>query len=355
MVITAILYPNHLGDYPLDKVGVLVHPKWLSFCLEESDMIRMNPYYFYYIGMVLHPLAGLQIKDKSTTVLATLYSTESALDQLLSSTIIPLRTCKNAGSELRTAISSTIAKLTSQPDQEVTLFEIVNIRRALERFETVLAAELQTLNTYFVSQKGLYSTLDLIEGAEIIFPEKVRGRLPLETIEEIRQAGKCVAFEVSTAAGFHILRATEAVIREYYKVVVGNLPKQKSRNWGVYIMALRTHGADPKILFLLEQIKDMHRNPIMHPEDTLTNEEAITLLGIAQGVIVTMVKDMDSRLLASTASVPGPMAVPATPVAIASTRRPRRRRAITATPTAPPAAPATPVGSGTGSGGGGAP
>ena len=38
-------------------------------------------------------------------------------------------------------------------------------------------------------------------------------RLPDKAIEETRLAGRCLAFSLATAAGFHIARATESVVR----------------------------------------------------------------------------------------------------------------------------------------------
>jgi hypothetical protein len=95
------------------------------------------------------------------------------------------------------------------------------------------------------------------------------------------------------------VRATEAVIREYYRAVVGTVPKVKARNWGSYIKLLKTKGADSKIITVLEQIKDTYRNPIVHPGDVLEMEDAIILFGMAQGVIVSMMKDIVTRKAAS--------------------------------------------------------
>ena len=61
------------------------------------------------------------------------------------------------------------------------------------------------------------------------------------------------------------------------------------RNWGAYIRILRTKGADEKVIASLDQIRELHRNPVMHPEETLSSDEATTLFGIAQSAILAMV------------------------------------------------------------------
>ena len=86
-------------------------------------------------------------------------------------------------------------------------------------FETVLAAELQTLATYHASQKGIYSTPDLIERAENTLPESVRNKLPFDVVSDLRESGKCLAFDTATASGFHVLRAVESVLHAYYLAV----------------------------------------------------------------------------------------------------------------------------------------
>lgn len=134
-------------------------------------------------------------------------------------------------------------------------------------------------------------------------------------MNEVRQAGKCLAFELATSAGFHILRAAEDVIREYYGELAGTLPQKKSRNWGRYIDGLKKHGADLKVIAALEQIKDMHRNPIIHPEVTLTMEEAITLFGMVIGAMVAMVMELEKLRAAKAAAA----ATPAAPAAASGT------------------------------------
>src|SRR5258708_11784859 len=124
---------------------------------------------------------------------------------------------------------------------------------------------MQSLSTYFVSRKLGYETPLLIEEAENLLPESIREAIP-EAIPDLQQAGKCIAFDIPTAAGFHIIRATEGVIRLYYRHVVGTLPKPKMRNWGAYNKVLEQRGADKRITGFLDHIREYHRNPVLHPE-----------------------------------------------------------------------------------------
>lgn len=64
------------------------------------------------------------------------------------------------------------------------------------------------------------------------------------------------------------------------------------RNWGTYIKNLRKCGANEKILTALEQLKDLHRNPIIHPEAQIGIEEALSFMGITESVISAMLSEI---------------------------------------------------------------
>ncbi len=60
--------------------------------------------------------------------------------------------------------------------------------------------------------------------------------------------------------------------------------------------SLLASGADSKVTAALDQIRDLHRNPLMHPEDTLTLPEADALFGLAEAAIVAIIRDLQRRL-----------------------------------------------------------
>jgi hypothetical protein len=62
---------------------------------------------------------------------------------------------------------------------------------------------------------------------------------------------------------------------------------------------LKTSGASKQITDLLQIVKDNYRNPLMHPEDTLDVDEAISLFGLGQSVIEALYRDMLNRALIS--------------------------------------------------------
>src|SRR5438552_13467320 len=112
-----------------------------------------------------------------------------------------------------------------------------------------------------------------------MFPDEIRKELPGEAIHDIKQGARCFAFELPTAAGFHFLRAIEAVIHSFYDVLSNNAKRPKRAAMGIYIDELIKLNANAELVATLKQIKDLHRNPIIHPEETLDMIEAQMLMG----------------------------------------------------------------------------
>lgn len=163
------------------------------------------------------------------------------------------------------------------------------------KVKTLIEGELAIQAVYYVMPKRAYDTSRLVDYGAAVFSNEIQQWLTDEEMYDVLQAGKCIAFEVPTAGGFHLIRAAESVIRRYYRVVVGTLPKPKMRSWGTYVKKLRECGADPKVVAAIEQVKDFHRNPVMHPEEQLSGEEAVSLLGIVESLVSAIYRDLESR------------------------------------------------------------
>jgi len=216
-----------------------------------------------------------------------------------------LTVCVGSAARLRAAITAVVperwedlhAALTFPPgvvEEPVAFWKVNEVQMAAKEFETVLAAECQVMDTYFVSKKGTYSTADLIERAHHQVPPAYRPGLPEFTRADLDQAGRCLAFDLPTAAAFHLLRGTEAVLRQYYERIVPGTKRAapKMRNWGVYLKLLKEHGAEPRVTSLLDHLKDSYRNPVLHPEENYTDERAQLLFGVCISALGMMIEEM---------------------------------------------------------------
>jgi hypothetical protein len=114
-----------------------------------------------------------------------------------------------------------------------------------------------------------------------------------EALFDAMEAGKALAYELATACGFQAFRATESVLKRYYGQMTGKPASPKVRNIGVYINCMRqAKVGDERILSIMKQMADLHRNPLIHPEAVLTMDEAVTILGIARSAITAMLAEL---------------------------------------------------------------
>ncbi len=255
-------------------------------------MKQFNPHQFYMWGQSLQSVTNLNVEGNAIlkNVLWPLYSAKTAAAAIWGQTILPLPLSKAAALELWNAIRVTVPDDFSNVDQEKTVpfYELWNIKSSATKFETILAAELQGANTYSVSQKGIYSTADLIERAENALGEATTSVIEKGALVDFGAAGRCLAFELPTASGFHTMRATESVLRQYHRLLLVVPASKKSPEMATCIDQLIKAGEDKKVMESLHHIRELHRNPLMHPEDFLVMDQALQLFDIAKSAITTM-------------------------------------------------------------------
>lgn len=82
------------------------------------------------------------------------------------------------------------------------------------------------------------------------------------------------------------------MLHSYFDAVHGDLdhPKENNRNMGIYINLLdEKELGEKRVRVALRDLKDLHRNPLIHPgHDLDTVEEAIDLLGAIRAAIGAM-------------------------------------------------------------------
>jgi hypothetical protein len=267
-------------------------------------MLRSNTYQFYHFCSQVQPLKSLHQpgqKVKVFEMILDLWHGIEALNKLLNDEIIPvpLRMSGVAAKKAVEAIQVIAGpefpkRFPENSDGEIDEYSLYSLKEKINELEIVLSHELPQVDTYCLSRKAIYDTSELVEHADKIIPAQLMERISDEAIYELRQAGRCLAFECPTAAAFHLLRATETVLRTYFVALVKEEPKK--RDWGYYIDTLKKSSAPEKVTGVLDQIRQVHRNPTIHPEDVLSMDEAIVLFGICQSAIVAMASDLQSIL-----------------------------------------------------------
>lgn len=290
-------------------------------------MKTVNLPFIYQLGAEMHALLRLDYKAEYKArfdILGASLDVRSSVRRLLNE-YPALTTCRKPGEDVILAINKVwewYHKMGEEenPDWDVSDFSVdfmfKEVLKQTRNFEAILKADLlENLVAYHPQQKAIYSTALLIAHAENALHPQDLQKLEQKTIQEIRESGKCLAFDTYTASGFHMIRALELVLHEYYVVICKpENANKRLNNWAAYLSPLYKLCADKcatlskeekshvkKVYYLLQQIKDLDRNDIMHPETVLNETEALKLFDVAKTAIMVMAEKLPNKLQVETA------------------------------------------------------
>ncbi len=169
--------------------------------------------------------------------------------------------------------------------------EAQELRKIIMSLEKTFWAEAEGIHCFFTTDKKI-SIDKLTSYYETLFPNGVFGELSEIAKYDVKEAGMCIAFGRSTAAAFHILRATEDILRMLYYCCVKR-GRVKVLTWGNITKDLEKKRKKPSnaIMKNLDYIRSNFRNPTIHPEVRHDIEEAQSLFILCIDVISKMIKD----------------------------------------------------------------
>jgi hypothetical protein len=290
----------------------------------ECDVERINQYATYDLGKLFSRFVRTQQDVSSASAFYDVMQARGTLHRLLMEGVpMQLGLSRGPAQELLRSLDAIFdAHFSEIKDNKQTIrFPDTNdppipswrwdsAAYALERFETVLQEELREATTYFVPQRGIYSTAALVDGADRTFPEEISAFIPQKALSEWRSAGRCLAFNLLSASGFHVARAVESGLESYYQFYCKK-PGKTLRSWHDYIEALTKVSndpkPDPKTLAELKQMKEDYRNPIVHPRVVLSEADARMLFNNGESLVIAMAQELKQ----ATASMsPSPSIVP---------------------------------------------
>ncbi len=291
-------------------MGLAVSPHEY-FYAEDKAMNSVNLWGFYAIGGQVRRLASLKPNNSLAECHSLLIDAEQALNFLLyNEDMLPLEDCRSLGGVLWNQIVGQVQRAKDEPETPLGDTTCTALQEALKAFDIVLRNTLGTAPAYFVVPKGILSTAKLVNSAEEMLSKNVLAKLSEVAISDIRAAGRCLAFNLPTSVGFHIIRALEAVVVDYIVRKTGGKPLK--RDLGAYVTTLEKEGANPDVTFVIDQIRRLHRNPLMHPEDVLNPDEAIDLFLLCRSAINATVADMEAKGLFIVAT-PASLTIPGLP------------------------------------------
>jgi hypothetical protein len=205
--------------------------------------------------------------------------------------VLNLPVTETAAQELR-LLRDELEKL---PKKATVGQELANkVKIACDKLDATLDAELKLRSAFVVTPKRL-SQDHLLRSPGDLFAPNVFQKLPILARFDFTEAGKCIAFGLPTAAAFHIMRATEGVLRFYYCSIVKR-NRVKHLLWNDIVQHLRRrHHPPPKALTdNLDNLRVNFRNPTQHPEARYDIDEAQDLFFISIDVVNRMIKNLQT-------------------------------------------------------------
>ena len=256
-------------------------------------MIRINGSALISLGEILQDLLHVKPQQPAKENLLPLLGGGLLLANFLDrDNAFQLRVSQKKGQELQQCLDKLGQK--KLPD-ELNHTDVAILTRLVNEFQMIVKEELNVANLYLVLRKRGYSTEALIESPSDIFPNDLLQHVP-DAAHDVEQVGRCLAFEVPTAAAFHLNRINEAVLRRYFAAIAPKEEPPKSGNMGVYLSTLeellktmQKPSELQTLIPLLRNIKDQYRNPIMHPDLSIGSiDQSFALLDLINTAVGLM-------------------------------------------------------------------
>jgi hypothetical protein len=172
---------------------------------------------------------------------------------------------------------------------QLSVREVALLRDASLQVQTVMLAEAEGVFAHVTTEKR-FAVEKLLNNVASLMSPGILSSLPDVAQNDFKEAGRCIAFELPTAAAFHLMRGTEDVLKHFYCSVVEQ--DRTSLMWGPMVAHLRKVLSPPPLVLLnnLDNLRTGFRNPTQHPEKIYDIEEAQDLLFLSIDAVNRMMK-----------------------------------------------------------------
>lgn len=167
------------------------------------------------------------------------------------------------------------------------------ISERMQALEQVVFAESATKKIYILPDRR-FNTEYLLNNPSKLLKDGAFEKLDEIAQHDINGACKCLLFGQSTAAAFHILRATESVLKSYY-FHHRKKDRLKKPMWADMVSQLQAKKVGKPSLGLLkslDNIRQTYRNPTQHPEAIYDIDRVQDLFGVCLDVIGQMADEL---------------------------------------------------------------
>jgi hypothetical protein len=238
-------------------------------------MYDLSPYLYIHTGLIIRLLR---------------HSTGFTVDDIVCESDRLSQNIKNAGfsvsSEGLFRLKQFTEDLKKEQNQQrlISAAEIKTLSNLMNVIEPMVFAEAQTKKIYVLTE-GRFNMESLVNKPWLMFANDIFYRLPQLSSYDIAEGFKCIVFSRATAAAFHLLRATEGTLREYYLQQVKR-DRVKQLLWANMVQDLsRKKKKNQSLLNRLDYIRNTYRNPTAHPDARYDIEQVQDLVGLCIDVI----------------------------------------------------------------------
>lgn len=248
-------------------------------------MKSQNSYNFIYIGLLIRMLRNLTPSDNVDVAISSLVSLRKFLEKVgFIVSVVGMRTMSE--------VQDKLGKMEPGTNLGALQKEIVE---GIIRVEPIVFAEAETKSVYTFPERRFNAEYLLQK------PEKLLKPGSFDSLSEMAQldlsaACRCILFGEATASAFHILRAVEETLRQYY-FIHKKRNRLKNPMWGPMVAQLRAKSRNkpPKVLLdSLELVRQSYRNPTQHPDSTYDIESSQDLMGVCLDVLSKMTRALQS-------------------------------------------------------------
>lgn len=248
-------------------------------------MIVQDTYVYIQIGLCIRVLRNIAIANEKKLVLNII---EKLNRNLLEGGFDVSIAAMRASTYIE--MSETLNGIT---DEKLTVKLVADIKSEFSSLEKVVFAEAITKKIYVLPGRR-FNTEYLLSD-----PAKLLKNGAFEKLEEIARIDfssscRCILFGEATAAAFHILRATESVLKTYY-FHHKRTNRLKTPMWGPMTQQLRakTKNKPPETLLnSLDLVRTAYRNPTQHPEAIYEIDSAQDLFGVCLDLMGKMCEEL---------------------------------------------------------------
>ncbi|MES2780123.1 MAG: hypothetical protein V4651_09540 [Bacteroidota bacterium] len=166
----------------------------------------------------------------------------------------------------------------------------------VKSFESTIFAEGKTKLVHTMPSRR-YNTEYLIQTPQLLLKKGAFENLSDIAKSDFTAACRCILYGEATAAAFHILRATEDTLKQFYKFHKKTKRLAKPM-WGpmtTELRAKRTKKVSESVLSALDIVRINYRNPTQHPEATYDIESAQDLFGVCVDLINKMTLEIKGQ------------------------------------------------------------